>query len=86
MLNRNCFIFKTIGLFFMFFTISVIAGSPQMRVQDDTVKAPNVASLPIIDGQGSDDCWGDVEWQEMDQVWIPWGVPCRRMIIPESIN
>jgi hypothetical protein len=57
----------------MFFTISVIAGSPQMRVQDDTVKAPNVASLPIIDGQGNDDCWGDVEWQEMDQVWIPWG-------------
>jgi len=67
------FKFATVLFVFIFFTISVIAESPQMRVQDDTVKAPNVENIPTIDGQSDDVCWGDVEWQEIDQVWIPWG-------------
>jgi hypothetical protein len=71
--NRSHFNFRIIGLFFIFFTFSVMAQSPQLRVQDDTVKAPDVSTIPTIDGQGDDACWGEVEWQEIDQVWIPWG-------------
>ena len=71
MFNRSYFNLKIIVLLFIFFTISVLARSPQMRVQDDTVKAPNVLSIPTIDGQGDDACWGDVQWQEIDQVWMP---------------
>jgi len=67
------FNFKILSFIFIFFTISVMAGSPMLRVQDDTVKAPNVENIPTIDGQSDDVCWGDLEWQEIDQVWIPYG-------------
>lgn len=73
MFFERCFKFE-IGFFVsIFFAISVMAQSSHVRVQDDTVKAPNVVSIPTIDGQGDDACWGDVEWQEIDQVWIPYG-------------
>jgi len=73
MFAERYFNFKIVFFVSIFFTISVMAQSPEMRVQDDTVKAPNVENIPTIDGQSDDACWGDVEWQEIDQVWIPWG-------------
>jgi hypothetical protein len=42
-------------------------------VQDDTVKVPDVIEIPVIDGFGNDACWSLVNWQTIDQVWIPWG-------------
>ncbi len=49
------------------FTISVLA-------QNDTVQAYQVNVLPQIDGVGDDMCWNEsgVEWQAIDQVWMPW--------------
>jgi hypothetical protein len=58
----------------MFFTLSVMAGTDRFRTQDDTVMTPDVEeNVPTIDGDSTDACWADVEWQEIDQVWIPWG-------------
>jgi hypothetical protein len=73
MFTRQNFKFETFILVFMFFAVSVMASSPQMRPQEDTVRAPNAATVPTINGQGNDDCWGGVNWQPIDQVWIPWG-------------
>jgi hypothetical protein len=73
MFTRRYFKFEIIILVFMFFSISIMAGSPRMRAQEDTVRAPNVATIPTIDGQSDDSCWGVVNWQAIDQVWIPWG-------------
>ncbi len=58
----------------MFFTLSVTAVSPNLRIQDDTVKTPDVAeNTPTINGDSTDACWAEVDWQTIDQVWIPWG-------------
>jgi len=29
--------------------------------------------LPVVDGIGDDDCWKTVDWNYIDQLWIPWG-------------
>jgi hypothetical protein len=42
-------------------------------VQDDTVSCPEVARAPVIDGRGDDACWRHVPWQDIGQVWIPYG-------------
>lgn len=60
-------------IFFILFSSVVLAAPLRVIVQDDTVKAPDVSSLPIIDGKGDDDCWQTVTWQSIDQVWIPYG-------------
>ena len=73
MFFRQYLKFTGVFFFFMFITISVIAESPNLRVQDDTVKTPDVENIPTIDGLSDDACWGDVEWQTIDQVWIPYG-------------
>ena len=49
------------------------AGVENVTVQDDTVKAPDVATVPEIDGSGDETCWQDVTWQSIDQVWIEYG-------------
>jgi hypothetical protein len=65
--------FANVFFVFMLFATSVIAGASNTRFQDDTVKAPNVGSIPTIDGLGDDTCWQNVHWQTIDQVWIPYG-------------
>ena len=40
--------------------------------QDDTVEVPDVSAVPVIDGTGDDQCWQNVPWQSIDQVWIPY--------------
>jgi len=65
--------FVSVFFFLMFFSISGLAESSGIRAQDDTVKAPNVENIPTIDGLSDDACWGVVNWQSIDQVWIPWG-------------
>jgi hypothetical protein len=72
MFDRRYFKFEIVFFVFIFFTISAISQDVRLRTQDDTVRAPNVGSVPTIDGHSDDSCWGLVEWQEIDQVWIPW--------------
>jgi len=42
-------------------------------MQDDTVLAPNVEVLPVVDGVEDDSCWKCASWQSIGQVWIPYG-------------
>lgn len=55
--------------------ISLVAGSLVFGAQDDTVRVQFTKTVPVIDGIGDDECWNNdsIEWQEIDQVWIPWG-------------
>ena len=43
--------------------------------QDSIVLAPNVSVTPIVDGKGDDQCWQNVPWQSINNVWIPYGTP-----------
>jgi hypothetical protein len=51
-------------------TLYVLAGP---AIQDDPVSAPDLSYPPLIDGSGDDACWANIPWQDIDQVWIPWG-------------
>jgi hypothetical protein len=73
MFDRRYFKFEIVFFVFIFLTISVTAGTSRLRTQDDTVRTPDVEDVPTIDGHSNDACWGEVDWQEIDQVWIPWG-------------
>ncbi|HLP16230.1 MAG TPA: sugar-binding protein [Bacteroidota bacterium] len=41
--------------------------------QDSVVLAPQVATPPVVDGRGDDACWEKAKWQNIDQIWIPYG-------------
>lgn len=47
--------------------------SQQNPFQDDPVLAPGVGTPPVIDGIGNDSCWQKAAWQNIGQVWIPYG-------------
>lgn len=49
------------------------ANGVAVLAQDDTVKAKECTTPPIIDGVADDACWAEAGWQAIDQVWIPWG-------------
>ena len=49
------------------------AASDDLLTQDDTVMVQEIAVPPVFDGIGNDNCWQDIPWQVIDQVWIPWG-------------
>ncbi|MEO0293419.1 MAG: sugar-binding protein [candidate division WOR-3 bacterium] len=59
--------------FFFLFGSSFFLRAFTLRPQDDTVKAPDVENPPTINGLGDDPCWSLVNWQSIDQVWIPYG-------------
>jgi hypothetical protein len=46
---------------------------PESLVATSGFEAKEAATLPVIDGVGDDDCWKTVEWNGIDQLWIPWG-------------
>ncbi len=63
-----------------FFFISLIfipyvsyANTNNITAQDDTVYIPSVVNPPVINGYADDNCWVGVNWQAIDQVWIPYG-------------
>jgi hypothetical protein len=58
---------------FVFLASPVRGESSKLRVQEDTVRTPDVETVPVIDGQGDDACWTGANWQTIDQVWIPYG-------------
>jgi hypothetical protein len=57
----------------LLFVQSSQAGTKKSSVQDDLVLAPEVLTVPVVDGSGDDACWENVPWQSIDQVWIPYG-------------
>ena len=61
-------------IIFIMSTIAVILWtSVVLATQDDIVKTPDISTPPVIDGIGDDGCWQNVNWQTIDQVWIPYG-------------
>ena len=60
---------KLIQLFLM----AILMSNLNFAAQDDTVKVPDVAVIPTIDGQGDDTCWVEADWQNIDEVWIEYG-------------
>lgn len=48
------------------------AGTKKSSAQDSIVLAPDVSTVPVVDGRGDDACWENVPWQSIDQVWIPY--------------
>jgi hypothetical protein len=61
------------SILFISFIITAFIAPPGFSAQDDTVKINDVATPPLIDGTGDDDCWKNAEWQTIDQVWINYG-------------
>jgi hypothetical protein len=57
----------------VFFVMNLQASPADLKTQDDTVYVQHTDVLPVFDGIGNDDCWAGSDWQEIDQVWIPWG-------------
>ncbi len=60
-------------IFSLLISGAALSAPLEVFVQDDTVKAPDVTALPLIDGKGDDACWQNIKWQSIDQVWIPYG-------------
>jgi len=56
----------------LFFSITIHAFSKFHFSQDDTVQAPEVSTVPVFDGMGDDQCWQNIPWQSIDNVWIPY--------------
>ncbi len=40
---------------------------------DDTLIIYQSIELPTIDGKRNDHCWSNLQWQPIDQTWIPYG-------------
>lgn len=70
MKNYYFYLFIIISLFFF---NNLQAYSTHNIVQDDTVQVPDVAVAPAVDGIGDDQCWQNISWQSIDEVWIPYG-------------
>ncbi len=66
--NQSKFFILFIGYLLVYFSIA----SADTTVQEDTVKATLVSTLPVFDGIGDDTCWQGIKWQTIDQVWIPY--------------
>jgi hypothetical protein len=70
-INRHM-ISRIVSIVLLFPSLSIVVSGHGL-IQDDPVQAPNIPSLPVIDGMGSDTCWQNVPWQSIDQVWIEYG-------------
>ncbi len=58
-------------IFFLFISDRIMLADS--LAQDDPVLSPEVVNAPVIDGLANDSCWLNVPWQNIDQVWIPYG-------------
>jgi hypothetical protein len=70
--NQNFWIvlLASVSLFFWGYCIVY---PRQVQAQDNPVLAPEVLHLPSIDGRTDDSCWQNIPWQNISQVWIPYG-------------
>lgn len=59
-------------LFLLFFS-SITFG----QTQNDTLFCYHTKTPPTIDGQATEECWENAEWNAIDQVWIPWGTTMK---------
>lgn len=52
--------------------IELVTRDASNVTQDDTVIVHHVADVPIVDGNADDACWGQTDWQEIGQTWMPY--------------
>lgn len=45
----------------------------QPHPRADTLYIPETLVIPVIDGLGDDSAWELVDWQPIDQIWMPYG-------------
>lgn len=62
----------------IYFSLIVIICTNFFYAQDkisrnDTLIIKELRILPMIDGKYDDQCWQGIEWQPINQVWIPYG-------------
>lgn len=60
--------------FVLFLCLFVLFSMNLFAAQADTVKAMDVATVPLIDADASDNCWDLVDWQPIDEHWLVYGV------------
>jgi hypothetical protein len=56
---------------FVIFVSSIALG--QIFERTDTLFIPKTTVSPVIDGSAGDEVWDLMEWQPIDQIWMPWG-------------
>ena len=44
----------------------------QIFPREDTLYIPEAHSVPVIDGSADDPAWDMVDWQPIDQIWMPY--------------
>jgi len=54
--------------------------------QADTVLAPDVLQVPLINGNGDDQCWQNIPWQSIDQTWVPETAPDTVVVTAEDYS
>lgn len=59
-------------IFFLSITISEAQNTHSVR-PSDTLTIFQTKDLPVIDGKFNDECWNTIQWQPIDQTWIPYG-------------
>ncbi len=70
---KNKYSYRLFAIYIaLFFSISIHAYSKFNFSQDDTVLVPEASAVPVIDGMGDDQCWQNIPWQSIDNVWIPY--------------
>lgn len=69
---------------FLFCTIFLFCSYQTARSQNehsvhsnDTLFIPKADRVPAVDGKENDDCWRSVQWQPIDQTWLPYGDTVR---------
>jgi hypothetical protein len=67
---KNYFYCKCVVVLLFFFN-NLLASTSNWLSQDDTVKVPDIAVVPTINGIGDDECWQNISWQSIDQIWVP---------------
>ena len=61
--------FLVVSALFLFFNP---LSNTQIYPREDTLFIPETFTVPVIDGMADDEAWSLVEWQPIDQIWMPW--------------
>ena len=69
-LNYKKVILKIFILIVLFSSAALYA---QTVYKNNILEIPEVDSSPVIDAKTNDECWRNMDWQEINEVWIPYG-------------
>jgi hypothetical protein len=64
------FLISLLVVLFIFCNCKIF--SQDERDHNTPLLVSDVSSVPFIDGNGTDSCWMNISWQNIDQVWIPY--------------